>query len=343
MQFKLIDDISALKLIQNEWNLLFNLNKYSVFQSFTFNYYSWKEILANNSSNRLFVIRIIENQRAIGFAPLYIDSSNTLRFINDIHSDTCDLILSKNIDLNKMLQFIYFKCKVIKLRFINLLSSSKLIQSNDYYQMFFHRLSSTPGYSTLEVNKGIFPDNNSNFLSKQKSEIRRIVKKYPNCEYNILSKDNFNFPIKEILFLRNSMIMNGIRSSKFLNHEQIRLIEKLYNSKLIEISIVRDINPIAISIILKNNSEFLFWIDLYDDFKMINLFNYISFIKYTSKTKKILINFGRGVYNYKVANFAPDNYNLYSLSIFSSRLSYIMYIFRKFSFEILKKIYIQFK
>ena len=95
MQFKVITDIREFKLLESEWNLLFDRNTYSVFQSFVFNYYSWKEILTHSSSNSLFIIKIIQENITVGFFPLYNDKTNTLRFINDVHSDFCDLVLGK--------------------------------------------------------------------------------------------------------------------------------------------------------------------------------------------------------------------------------------------------------
>ena len=77
MQYKVITDIREFKLLEPEWNLLFDRNTYSIFQSFVFNYYSWKEILTHSSSNSLFLVKIIRNNITIGFFPLYKDKANT--------------------------------------------------------------------------------------------------------------------------------------------------------------------------------------------------------------------------------------------------------------------------
>ena len=63
----------------------------------------------------------------------------------------------------------------------------------------------------------------------------------------------------------------------------------------------------------------MFWIDMFDDSKMINLFNYISFISKKSFNNQININFGRGLYRYKIKNFLPNERDLHSILIYSSK------------------------
>ena len=58
---------------------------------------------------------------------------------------------------------------------------------------------------------------------------------------------------------------------------------------------------------------------MYDESKMINLFNYINLMSKNSFKNSIIINFGRGLYNYKISNFLPEKRDLFSISIFSSK------------------------
>ena len=57
---------------------------------------------------------------------------------------------------------------------------------------------------------------------------------------------------------------------------------------------------------------------MFDDSKMINIFNYISFISKKSFNNQININFGRGLYRYKIKNFLPNERYLHSILIYSS-------------------------
>ena len=343
MQYKVITDIREFKLLEPEWNLLFDRNTYSVFQSFVFNYYSWKEILTHSSSNSLFIIKIIQDNIAVGFFPLYNDKTNTLRFINDVHSDFCDLVLDKEIDLKKLFQFILNDCNHKKLHLINLKENSILTQFNAHQTQYNFSFSVSENYSDLEINKGIFPSNCNKLLSKQKTEIRRIIKKNSNYKHEVLSKIYCDFPINEILILKEKMIKNSSRNNTFLPLSQLTLIEKLYDNQYIEISLIKDNDVKAISFVMKNKNESMFWIDLYDDVQMVNLYNYISYISLKSADNKVCINFGRGAYSYKISNFAPEIRELYALYIFSSKSLKISYIIKNYFIGMIRLLYRNFK
>ena len=142
------------------------------------------------------------------------------------------------------------------------------------------------------------------------------------------------FPVNEIYYMRSRMIKLGIRKNNFLNESQINIIRELYNSKKLIISLVRHNNKVqAISFILKNNHKYLFWIDMFDDSKMINLFNYISYMREVSVNESVIVNFGRGTYNYKIVNFKPTIKQLYTILVFENRMQ--LYL-SQFSDKILK-------
>jgi len=343
MQYKVITDIREFKLLEPEWNLLFDRNTYSVFQSFVFNYYSWKEILTKSSSNSLFIIKIIQDNIAVGFFPLYNDKTNTLRFINDVHSDFCDLVLDKEIDLRKLFQFILNDCEQKKIQLINLKENSILTQFNASQIKYNFSFFVSGNYSDLEVAKGIFPGNCNKLLSKQKTEIRRIIKKCSNYQDEVLFKSYCDFPINEILRLKEKMIKNGSRNNNFLPLNQLRLIKKLYDNQYVEISLIKDNEVKAISFVMKDKNESIFWIDLYDDFQMVNLYNYISYIALKSADNKVCINFGRGTYNYKTSNFKPDIRELYALHVFSSKSLKISYIIKSYVIGMIRLLYRKFK
>ena len=344
MQYKIITDVKGFKLLEGEWNQLFDRNICSVFQSFIFNYYSWKEILEQSSLNSLFIVKIIQNNITIGFFPLYNDKTNTLRFINDVHSDFCDIILDKEIDLNNLFQFIFKDCKQKKIQLINLKENSILTQfsvSNKQYNLTSYV---SGKYTDFEVNKGSFPDNCAKLLCKERGEIRRIVKKNLNCKHYVLSKSHSNFPFDEILKLRQKMINNGSRNNKFLPINQLKLIEKLYNSHYVEISCVKDSEVRAILFVMKNKNDSLFWIDLYDNLGYTStLNNYISFIAFKSFENKICINLGRGAYKWKIAKFRPNIYELYTVNFFSSWFFRLNFIIKCQFISIITLIYRKFK
>ena len=344
MQYKIITDVKEFKLLEGEWNLLFNNRIYSVFQSFLFNYYSWKEILIESSLNSLFIVQIIQNDITIGFFPLYNDKTSTLRFINDVHSDFCDIILDKEIDLNNLLQFIFKDCEQKKIQLINLKENSIFTQfsvSNKQYNLSSYV---SGKYTDFEVNKGSFPNNYTKLLSKERYEIRRILKKNLNCKFYVLSKSNSDFPVDEILKLRQKMINNGSRNNKFLPINLLKLIEKLYNSHYVEISYVKDSEVRAILFVMKNKNYSLFWINLFDNLGYTSdLYNYISYIAVKSLENKICINLGRGAYKWKIAKFRPNIYELYTVNFFSSWFFRLNFIIKKHFLSIITLIYRKFK
>ena len=76
---------------------------------------------------------------------------------------------------------------------------------------------------------------------------------------------------------------------------------------------------------------------------MVNLYNYISYISLKSVDNKVSINFGRGMYNYKISNFAPDIRELYALHIFSSKSLKISYIIKSYVLGLIRFLYRKFK
>ena len=343
MQYKIITDVKEFKLLEEEWNLLFDSRIYSVFQSFLFNYYSWKDVLCHFSKNKLFIIKITEDNITIGLFPLYIDQKNKLRFINDINADFCDIILSKKIDFDNLFQFILNDCKQKRIQLINLKEDSMLTHFGSNHFQSNINFSAFESYTELKVDKGIFPYNCNKLNKKRRNEIKRILSKNSIYKHEILVKDHSIFPINEILTLKEKMIKNGSRDKNFLPTNQLKLIERLYDSNQIEISLVKDGEVIAILFIVKNNNNFLLWIDLYDDIQVISFYNYISFIAVTSLNKDICINFGRGAYKWKVSKFRPDIQELYRLNFYSNGLYCTIHIITSYILAAVKLMYRKFK
>ena len=345
MQFEVIKSIQDFKSIKNEWNLLFDkIHTCSIFQSFIFNYISWKEMFSHSSSNSLFIIKIIEDNAMIGVLPLYNDSKNTLRFINDIHCDFCDIILSKEINLSVLFYSLIHDYKQTKIKLINIRKNSIIYSfglDNNFSNIIFFP---SEYFTSFQVKEGNYPDNYDKLLCRERGEIRRIIKKNSNCEHIILNKSNCDFPIDDILILRNKMISHGIRNNNFLTRNHLKLIQILYNNDLIEISCIRDKQIRALLFVMKNKDYNLYWIDVYDNNTYTaTLYNYIAYIKSKSLISQICINLGRGDYNWKIKKFRPEIHELYTLNIFSNIFLKINYIIKSFILSKIKSIYIKFK
>ena len=195
-------------------------------------------------------------------------------------------------------------------------------------------------YSVVHLSKGVFPENYQELKSKQKTGFRRVHKKNKNKTHLILKVAQAPFPKEDIILLKQNMISLGFRNKNFLPENQINLIENLYNSKKIMISVIKSTNKInAISLVLEKENEYLFWIDMFDDSKMVNIFNYISLMQKLSAMNPVVMNLGRGLYNYKTSNFKPSIKQLFAIYIFSNKLEKIKFQLRNRIIAILKPIY----
>jgi len=334
MQIDLIKDINKFKELKEDWNLLYESTNSTIFQSFEFNYFSWKDELSfSELSNRLSIVVIRIEKKINTVYPFYIDNKRKLRFINDIHFDFCDIITRKSINFVIVYSYLKRKFDFKSMRLINVKKDSNIYNAINELNINNKLITSISQYSFLSVDQGIFPYNISHYRSKQKSRINNAYNKHKNKKHHILNNDINIFPMEEILLLKQRMIELSIRKEDFFTKQRMLLIEHLYNAGIIIISIIKEEDRVnAISFILKDSSnEFVFWIDLFDDTQMINIFNYINFIKTISLDRSIVLNFGRGFYSYKVFNFVPEFYELYGVYIFPNR-------FQKLRFIVFKKL-----
>jgi hypothetical protein len=343
MKIRIISEIQEFFAYKDQWDAIFNNQDYSFFQSFEFNYYSWITELCKNKLNRLCIISIKNNELVSVIFPLYIDSKKRLRFINDRHADFCDALSNKKYDFEEILSEISNQLKFDSVHFINLTKDSFLYHLYKENKSNNNLLKPLAKYSDLVIPEGIFPDNVLRYRSKQKTEFRRVKKKNIDKDYRLFLKDDANFPINEIHQLRERMIELGLRKANFLDEDRLLLLKQLYNSNRILVSMVKSKSNIhAISFILTNENEYLFWIDMYDNTKMINIYNYILFMENISCDNNVRINFGRGVYDYKVENFKPDIKQLFALYIYRNQLHLSLFLFIDKIKDILKLIYKKF-
>ena len=335
MKIEVIKDIRMFKDLEIIWYDLYRSGTYSVFQSFTFNYYSWKHYLSLDPNNSLFIIKVFSDSCVSCIFPFYKDKSKNLRFINDKHSDFCEILLKDPINLNDVFSQINNK----KYLFLNLKKESHILNNINSINMPYKMINLDQRYSYIEINQGSFPDRMDRYKSKHKTEIRRILKKHHNLDHHIISFKDCVFPRKDILRIREHMISNRMRNKHFLDDWHINLLESLYNSGDLIISQTKSIEILSMCFILRKDNEYLFWMDIFYDIQFINLFNYISFISNISSHCNVLINFGRGDYNYKLLNFNPNIDNLYRLRIFNNRFDYIRSSFIENCMSLFKSLY----
>ena len=340
MEIRVISEKKEFKRIQTDWVNLYISGKYSVFQSFEFNYYSWKSELSKNKRNTLCIVLLGNKDMLLAILPLYIDSRKRLRFINDKHADFCDFLVNDVFDFEVILFEIRKQMLYTSVHLINLKEDSFVYDFYKKTDIKIGYIKSFEKYSDLVLSEGNFPDNYYRYKSKNKAVFRRIKRKNNDKSYYLLSKNEVDFPIKEVAVLKERMIKLGLRGSDFLNSNRLLLLEKLFNSDKLLVSMIKGKNEIyALSFILKNADEYLFWISLYDNIKMIHIYNYILFMEKVSGNNKIKISFGRGAYDYKVTNFKPDVKQLFAIFIFSNTWQKASFLFFRKMRSTIKLIY----
>jgi hypothetical protein len=257
----------------------------------------------------------------VAIFPFYIDNHKHLRFINDRHFDFCDFISIESINFLEVYDYLKQEIDFKSMRLINVKKESNIYKEVAELDTTNKVVKLISEYSILSVEQGDFPYNIKHFRSHQKNRINKAFRKNKEKESIILSHPQYRFPKEEMLLLKERMISLGIRKGNFLTNERLLLIESLYNSGIIILHIMRDKDKIhSINILLKkSSSEFMFWIDLFDDSKMINISSYINFIKSTSLEQSVIMNFGRGRYFYKESNFSPEFHKLHQMYIFSNK------------------------
>ena len=330
MQISIINKTEDFLLLKEDWNALFIKGDYSVFQSFDFNYYSWKYEVISDKRNQLAVTVITINESVVAIFPFYIDGNKQLRFINDMHFDFCDFITKESINFSAVYLYLKQEIDFKSIRLINVKQEANIYKVMSGLNTKNKVILSISEYSSLNVDKGIFPYNVPHYRSHQKHRINKAYNTHKDKKCQILSREQYSFPKKEILILKETMISLGIRKDNFLTNERLALIECLYNAGIIIINIMKKEGQVnGVNLLLKQSpSKFIFWIDLFDGTQMINIANYVNFIKVISSQRSVDIDFGRGRYFYKYSNFAPKFHALYGIYIFSNiwqRLRFIIF------------------
>ena len=135
----------------------------------------------------------------------------------------------------------------------------------------------------------------------------------------------------------------GGKTANFLHQNEIFVLffelSPLMIKKL-KISVLKVDNQIsAISFFFQRKNEYSFWIDLFDEKQMINLYHNTLFIKTITEKQTALFNFGRGNYSYKNQNFLPKIEQLFSINIFRNNYSLKFYQLKLFLITFVKSVF----
>ena len=207
IKISIVSEIDELKKSQKDWINLFNIGDYSIFQSFEFNYYSWKIELSKNKKNKLCVLLLKNIDHSVyGIFPLYIDSNNRLRFINDNHADSCDFLSSKLIDLSEVFSYLKHHVSFRSVQLINIQNKSHSYNLVTSIHIPYKVIKSVAEYSVLNIDQGEFPYNVPHYRSHQKHRLNKALRKNSKKVSRTLNYKDDIFPREEILLLREKNV-----------------------------------------------------------------------------------------------------------------------------------------
>lgn len=310
------------KSLEEEWMFLYShAADVTFFQTFSYNWIAWNTF--SDTSDQLYIIvyRTGKNELQAIF-PFYIDKRGFLRFINDVHTDFCNIIVQRNLYtiynlMNDVWKHVEGENSIKFLMLDNVVQTSPLLT---FWKVFFGNafVFSQTEHSWLECFKSenIFEEF-KHLTAKERKRLITLEKKSSHCKLEIFHKKDNEYPEKQVNSLIQSMEQSGIRSSNYLNERMKSFMRALYDNGLVEIPILTE-NEIPVSLgfrFVNESRDFVMtWVILYKD-KQYNLWNNSTYIVKKAKQGDITIDFGRGGYDYKMSNFRPKVENLYRMMV----------------------------
>lgn len=317
---------NAFQELEGTWNELYNAaDAMTPFQSFAYNWNSWQFSHGKKDSLHIVVVIRQKDKLVQAIFPCYIDGKGALRFVNDRDSDFCGPIIHKGFvgDYHVYEEFsdhVKAQKEIHHVRFENLVAQNAVL---GYLRYFFTGavVYNNNAYSILQIEQRKGDDHFTKALPVLNATERNRIKKV----YNKLKISTFvrfdgdvDYPEKELEILMQSMVEAGIREMDY-QKTFVPLLKTLYKEKMLLIGVTYlDGQPLAANIFLKGENEYINWLVFYTD-KQYNLWNVLQHIEYFSETGAVL-NFARGLYEYKMRNFRPVIYTLYSLRYSASTL-----------------------
>lgn len=263
--------------------------------------------------------------------PGYVDEKGQFRFINDLDTDFCDIVIQNNCrtDFSVYAEIAKHIIADKSIRGINLIN----MRAHSYVGAFFSNLltpSLSYGYKAYSIFQVDTRNGEEHYLdtlrhlnAKERHRVKKVANKMTDTTFSIFRADK-EYPKDALCELMQQMIATGIREDDYLSKME-SLVEKLYSLGLLTIGItsVND-RPLAANIFIRkgNAGEYINWLVFYTD-KQYNLWNLLQCIEYISNHGGGTFNFARGTYEYKMRNFRPTLQTLYRFDYSKSMLGSI--------------------
>lgn len=345
---KIIRDIETLNKYKPVWTSIFEADPLATpFQSFSFVISSINNLEFSQQS--LFIIFVKNDQIKdwVGIFPFIRQKNGDLRFLYYSLIDFCNPIIRpefNNYNIYEELSQFLIKDKSVKgLILDNLKSDSPLLSS---FKPFFNNYICyvSDFYSLLPIYKlknDVNPIDSFRFINnKKKKKLSKIRKNLDEYNFRVYKIENEVYPEDEIISLCEFMISEGTRSEDFLTKSMINFWKTLYNSGIMQIAIIkRDNETLACNMLFysEKNSEIIKWITLYKESHWNMAINLMLCENLYYKGGGI-INFARGIYDYKLTNYHPEVKPLLRLYLAKTNKKYLVYLYKSNFYFLLPKI-----
>lgn len=318
--------IEEMDRLEEAWNGLYARSEYvTPFQSFAF-CRSAIPLLPGS----IHVITWSRKDVLHAIFPLYLDSSRTLRFMNDRHTDFCGPLVSEEARgdfhmCRELSEHIAGDKAIRRIRLENM--RYELFQSSLQFQLKGALLYGYSRYSYFTVPQAGTEKSAIDALkqlsTKEKYRLKNIVTKMEKAGAECRSFDATKgdaWPEELVTFLTDSMVAAGIRKRKYFSPAYLTFVKGVYDSgaMMILATYVQGC-PTSCNLFLKNGGEYIDWMAFYTE-PSNNAWNLLQFISWLHANGGGMLNFARGIYMYKLHNFRPVLCNLdrlrYSKSAF---------------------------
>ena len=301
------------------------------YQSFAYYWHSWKNMDIEGCLNIILIYRQVD-RKLLAICPCYIDKKGTLRMINDIHTDFCSFLVRTEVEkdyhfYSEFADYIKKNSRIKGFMFDNLDERNSLSSILLYFfPGALVRLSNKYSYTIVpamkECDKTLI-DSLPHLSTKDRSNLKKIQKGFSELKYAVLNISNTKFEATGVKEIVEYMSKSGLRTDAYFSESFISFIRELYNDGLISVALTsKCAEPVAANICINRGHDFFNWLAVYKDGKMTTT-NLLQTIQFIYENGGGILNFARGIYEYKVRNFRPEIYNLYRIEYSKKKLGQI--------------------
>lgn len=338
---KLISDIPSLETFRPFWDEIFDSDYYATpFQHYDYINLSLK---LHDNNTRLYIITVIDQptNKYVAIFPFLLEKNGVLVFINSTHSDFCKPLISPNYNHFPLYQevagYINNDKNVKGLSLDNIVADSFLLSG---FRPFFKNVIclDVNYYLTVDIVNDNTDKDSVYAIRNISSKKRGLLKKQKNQLFdngfvfglkNI--RNNDVFPSEDVESLIDFMIAEGTRTKTYFSHKMRDFIYNLYCSGLLSIAtLYKDNILMSCAFMFYDNkkTEYIEWVILQRN-KSFNMATNLLLIDYLyNNHQNSTINFGRGIYDYKLTNFHPDVKPLFRVMISKNKWGHFKNIIR---------------